>query len=56
MEDGAQVHVEVEPDLAGRIVVRVGGALDLPEVADLRTILDRGATATALTWWSTWPR
>ncbi len=41
LDDEAQIDIDVEPDLAGRIVVRVHGALDLPEVGDLRTILAR---------------
>ncbi|MFP5255616.1 MAG: STAS domain-containing protein [Acidimicrobiia bacterium] len=32
------VQIDVEPDLEGRIVVRVTGPLDLPEVADLRAV------------------
>jgi len=32
------VQIDVEPDLEGRIVVRVHGPLDLPEVGDLRAV------------------
>lgn len=32
-------QIEVEPDLEGRVVVIVRGALDLPEVGPLRAIL-----------------
>lgn len=32
------VQIDVEPDLHGRIVVRVQGPLDLPEVGDLRAV------------------
>jgi anti-sigma B factor antagonist len=36
-----QIDIEVEPDLEGRVVVVVRGALDLLEAAELRTILNR---------------
>jgi anti-sigma B factor antagonist len=36
-----ELQIEVEPDLEGRIVVVVRGALDLVEAADLRTVLTR---------------
>ena len=32
------VQIDVEPDLEGRIVVKVTGPLDLPEVGDLRAV------------------
>ncbi|MGV3759879.1 MAG: STAS domain-containing protein [Actinomycetota bacterium] len=32
------VQIDVEPDLSGRVVVRVTGPLDLPEVGDLRAV------------------
>jgi len=35
------VQIDVEPDLEGRIVVRIQGALDLPEVGDLRAVFAR---------------
>lgn len=34
------LHIDVEPDLLGRVVVRVHGPLDLPEVGELRAVLD----------------
>lgn len=34
------LQIDVEPDLLGRIVVRVHGALDLPEVGELRAVLE----------------
>ena len=33
-------HIEVEPDLEGRVVVIVHGSLDLPEVGPFRDILN----------------
>lgn len=33
------VQIDVEPDLEGRIVVRVQGPLDLPEVGELRAVV-----------------
>lgn len=36
-----ELQIEVEPDLEGRTVVIVRGALDLIEAADLREVLSR---------------
>ncbi|HEX4868736.1 MAG TPA: STAS domain-containing protein [Acidimicrobiales bacterium] len=38
------VQIDVEPDLEGRIVVRVQGPLDLPEVGDLRAVFSNLGT------------
>ncbi|MET0728296.1 MAG: STAS domain-containing protein [Acidimicrobiales bacterium] len=34
----SDLEIEVEPDLDGRVVVRVRGPLDLPEAGELRTV------------------
>lgn len=41
IEREPQIDIEVEPDLEGRVVVMVHGAVDLVEAAELRAILRR---------------
>ena len=36
---GPVPHIDVEPDLLGRVVLRVHGAVDLPEAGELRAML-----------------
>jgi len=40
-----ELPIEVVPDLEGRVVLVVHGALDLPEVGELRALLNEAATS-----------
>lgn len=44
---GPLSYIEVEPDLLGRVVLVVHGAVDLPEAGDLRALLTEAVSGEA---------